>query len=474
MPVEGGNPLYLTSLRAGPLFALFLTLLLFFTVWCLINLSRSARHATSRFQRKSLETLIVATLVAGSTTPIMIGSSILNFDMPIIVQSILLGIATVMMGFSVMRYGSVTIERVIRRDFLYNALAAGFMASIFLGIAWIAVTFFGISSIAYPAMLILAVMSFSTVDSARRYLDSVFYKAETRQIINNLKQLADVAINDDMNHQLNDAITSIALLVKATSGVLITTSSILIEEISTYKRRFSNKSEQLGGESFFYDDTIALEKGTLPDPYTDIVLLIPLYDAAIQVGALLLGRPENGESYAPEDLEHLMHPTDQLGHLLALATTRQAFIAQVPQILNSVDVNLQANLDIEPISAKSLEDALRHLHDFAYLGNMELSTLAIVDEEMPTGKITHIDRGKSLNKVLLMAMEKLKPDGELTEEPPPRLWHAYKILHDAYVKEEKNMDIMSNLYISQGTFNRTRRTAIRSLTQALREMEAFQ
>jgi hypothetical protein len=39
------------------------------------------------------------------------------------------------------------------------------------------------------------------------------------------------------------------------------------------------------------------------------------------------------------------------------------------------------------------------------------------------------------------------------------------------VDEVQNRDIMGKLYISEGTFNRTRRTAIRSLARTLAEME---
>jgi hypothetical protein len=35
-----------------------------------------------------------------------------------------------------------------------------------------------------------------------------------------------------------------------------------------------------------------------------------------------------------------------------------------------------------------------------------------------------------------------------------------------------NREIMSRLYISEGTFNRTRRAAIRSVARMLEEMEA--
>ena len=57
------------------------------------------------------------------------------------------------------------------------------------------------------------------------------------------------------------------------------------------------------------------------------------------------------------------------------------------------------------------------------------------------------------------------------QNPPPREWYAYLILRDAYVEERPNREIMLRLFISEGTFNRTRRSAIRSLARDLGEME---
>ena len=54
-------------------------------------------------------------------------------------------------------------------------------------------------------------------------------------------------------------------------------------------------------------------------------------------------------------------------------------------------------------------------------------------------------------------------------EPVPREWHSYVVLHDAYWERIPNQDIMSKLYISEGTFHRTRRAAVRSVARALLE-----
>jgi hypothetical protein len=123
-----------------------------------------------------------------------------------------------------------------------------------------------------------------------------------------------------------------------------------------------------------------------------------------------------------------------------------------------------------------VEDALRRLYDYSYLGEQTLAGLQVVGWRLQGQAkefVTHIDRGKALSEVLVQAMNKLRPAGpEPTAHTiPPREWYQFVILHDAYVLGELNRDIMSRLYISEGTFNRTRRRAVRGVAKALEEME---
>jgi hypothetical protein len=98
--------------------------------------------------------------------------------------------------------------------------------------------------------------------------------------------------------------------------------------------------------------------------------------------------------------------------------------------------------------------------------------LKLVHRHLSTSDVTHIDQGKAVHAVVTEAVEKLRPDGEPASEPPPREWYPFLILNLAYLEDCPNRDIMSRLYISEGTFNRTRRSGIRSVTRMLQEMEA--
>jgi hypothetical protein len=133
--------------------------------------------------------------------------------------------------------------------------------------------------------------------------------------------------------------------------------------------------------------------------------------------------------------------------------------------MDSFAGSLLESISIEPDAdfIRLMEEALRHLPDAITLGQ---STLA--DKLSITGE-SHIERGKGLQKLLTESIESLKPAAVRPPEPLPRLWYSYAVLHDAYVECVPNREIMARLYISEGTFNRTRRNAIRGLARLLME-----
>ena len=85
-----------------------------------------------------------------------------------------------------------------------------------------------------------------------------------------------------------------------------------------------------------------------------------------------------------------------------------------------------------------------------------------------------LDKGKVVYEVIEEVVNKLRPEVEYPGDPAPREWHQFLILYGAYFENKLNRDIMSQLYISEGTFNRTRRSAIRTVSRALVEMETAQ
>jgi GAF domain-containing protein len=226
-----------------------------------------------------------------------------------------------------------------------------------------------------------------------------------------------------------------------------------------------------------------------------MALLVPLYDGDDQIGALLLGTKESGRPYGDGDRMLFEDLADQL--VAVIQSTRlqeenarviSEMVSQFRErehVLQRQTQQILAGHEEESRPAGEeaggqfsalVEDALRQLHDYSYLGEHALAQLKVIDWELrrqSTEFLTHIDRGKALSEVLLQAMSKLRPEGP---EPgrlavPSREWQQYVILHDSYVLGELNRDIMSRLYVGEGTFNRTRRRAIRAVARALQEME---
>ena len=122
---------------------------------------------------------------------------------------------------------------------------------------------------------------------------------------------------------------------------------------------------------------------------------------------------------------------------------------------------ISVNSDLEFV--KTVEEGLRHLSDYITLGQ---STLA---RDMNITAESQIEGGKQLHKLLIDSIESLRPAEKRPPEPLPRVWYSYSVLHDAYVEGVPNREIMARLYISEGTFNRTRRNALRGLARMLIE-----
>jgi hypothetical protein len=166
-------------------------------------------------------------------------------------------------------------------------------------------------------------------------------------------------------------------------------------------------------------------------------------------------------------VERLLEASDQIAGLLhevQRENERLTHLAEMAQPLPQ-----KPDLESE-IPARLVEEALRNLYDYAYLSDSPLSRLK--QSRAEDSGSTHLDRGKRVYQTILCALEKLRPPGELPRAPVPRQWYPYLILHNAYLENQPNNEIMMRLYISEGTFNRTRRAAIRSLARALSEMEA--
>jgi hypothetical protein len=196
--------------------------LLIFTCLSLINLIRSARAAPNVVQRKQLNLMVAATLIAGLAGPISFVSYTLNFLMPRVTVTLLLGSALFMIGYGVARYSALIEGRVIGRDFLYNGVVILLIATVYMYVVWSSVVIYGVPVVSLAIVVILAILTHSLVDVGRRLFDFLFYNRETRELRAQLRHLAQRAYRaESLAENLSRALETLCRFVHATYGMII-------------------------------------------------------------------------------------------------------------------------------------------------------------------------------------------------------------------------------------------------------------
>lgn len=466
--VDRGNPLYLNSLRAGSWYPFFGIALLVLTIACVTNLVRTARATPSPIMHRQLMILAGATSVAGLVGPLSLAGSALQLPIPIVGLSLAVGIPVGLIGYGVARFSLLMEGRTIRRDFLYNLALLALVVLVYLVASWILIQAYQAPAIILVLIPVLAVLTHSLMSVAYRLMDPLFYGRDTRQLRTILRGLVRTAGEEEiLEENLGKALEGLCTLVRATYGLILVCEEDSVRKAAAY--RWRGEAVDLMPADIRADDVRYLTRGQLQAPLEDAVLLVPLYAEEAQLGVLVLGRPVNGIHYAHEEVVRLMNPADQIADAIYIAQLKAQSMRQIVELAEAQPVPVVDLASLIPIEA--VESALRNLYDYSFLADTPLAELELVGARLPQEGITHLDRGKIVHEVVLEALEKLRPNGGAPHNPLPREWYPYVILRDAYLEEIANREIMLRLFISEGTFNRTRRSAIRSLARALGEME---
>ena len=465
--VEGGDPLYLNSLQAGPLYSIFGIALIVLTTTSAVNLGRSARVAPSETTRHQLQTLTRATIIAGMVGPLSLIASGLNlFPVPMVALSLVLLVFVGMIGFGVARYSALVEGRTIRHDFVYNMALIMSITIVYILAARTLVLAYQAPTVIALFIPTLAIFTHSAMTVVPRLLDLLFYRNETRRLRSNLRQLSRLAgEGESLKENLDATLNALCTSVRASYGLILNFNKEIARSISDY--RWRGYPIEVPARTLYADDVTHLKARHFQAPLDDTALLVPLFAEAEQVGVLLLGQPSNGIQYADEEVERVLHPADRIADALNSTRRRNEYLSRLTEVAEEHRVG--SHRESPSVPAEIVENALRNLYDYTYLADSPLAELEPVQKKL-AGKKTHLERGKLVHAVLLEALEEMRPGGDMPRDPPPREWYPYHILHDAYLKEVSNRDIMLKLYISEGTFNRTRRAAIRSLARELTEM----
>jgi hypothetical protein len=389
----------------------------------------------------------------------------LAFPLPKFIPDTLILSGVSILGLSVARYQVLIERRATLQDFPVSALAVFGLSDIYLFIAWQ----MGLSPIALILVTALAILTHSTYSLVREFLDRLRSKDEStfREQLRRLD--ANAEGNISLIERLQGGLKLLCQILESTGAF------IAVQKNSQYIVLATHHSIPVGNAIPLLENNCKDICQPAPEIANHVAWLVPAYQAGDLVTILGIGPLRSRLQYTEDDLDLLTEAADRIGTIVYLFSHKPGHkdsLQQIASTAQSYNASLQARSEEllttlttnpDPEFVKIVEDGLRNLTDFINLGQSSLPECLGVSGE------THIEIGKAVQQQLMQAIEALRPAQDCPEEPIPREWHSYMVLHDAYWERIPNHDIMAKLYISQGTFHRTRRAAIRSVARVLLE-----
>ncbi len=483
-----------SSRGVGPTYPLFFADVLVFGILSLVNLWQVREQARRTALVRPSNSLVIATtlVISGGLYSGLV--TWLGLQLPTLPVDLAAGCGVILLGYAVARYAAMLEGRPLDRDFAYAILLVGSLTAVYVLVVFILYLGGQVSFLTLVLTIVGTIAANSLFDGIRLTLDRLFYHRQFQQLRSNLRTLArEAGTSGTMPKRLQ------AILGALCRALRIKQAFIALAQQDRYVVGATHDANPVGqafpASLLSANEIVGLVRSTkigLPG----MVLLIPLSAGGKQIGAVVLGSKETNQPYDDDDLDLLEDLGDQIAiviHTVDLQEENARAINAMVQDFREKERVLQLQVqemlaahaeETQPVVGgigedalvPGVEEALRRLYDFSYLGEHDLGKLRVVEQRLADrkgGSLTFIDRGKALSETLTQALNKLRPDEPEPErdQVPPREWHQFIILHDSYVSGEPNRNIMSRLYVGEGTFNRTRRRALRGVAKALAEME---
>lgn len=384
---------------------------------------------------------------------------------PRIIQDVLAFCGVFVLGLSVARNQNLMERRATLQDFPLTTLST-------LGLAALT-TFFARES-GMPVKNLASVAGFVVLavgvyDLTREFLERQRMRNEShfRKQLRNLE--SENAGEDALKSRLQDGLDLLCQTLNAPGGF------VAIRRGEKFVVLASRSSVPIGSEMEL--SLLACEDISHPkaEQLSTLAWIVPSFEGRMQVAAVGVEKSRSRMEYSKGNLELLAEVADQIGTLVSLSNlqSRQGGEARAIEVVartNAEELKAATGEMLDSISVQTdeefiriVEEALRHLPDTVTLGQSALAA------KIPIKADSHIERGKYLQELLTNSIEAFRPGEKRPPEPLPRVWYNHAVLYDAYVEGVPNREIMARLYISEGTFNRTRRNAIRGLARMLME-----
>ncbi len=460
-PREQGNDVYVASLENNPVYMLYgLTQIIIFA-GSFFNLLVDNKI---RFMPQGRFFLLTSAFPTLAVLYGIVALFVTNPPLPRLFQDFFVFSGVFMLGLSVARHQSLIERRTVFQDFPILGLGMFAIVSIYLTIA----IFIGLPPRQFGLVTAFAITIHSMYDLAREFLERA--RLQNDSVLR--KKLYLFETNDITEEKLHDYLQNgLDLLCKslnADSGL------IAIRRNDALFVTASKNSMEMGGEiseQLIKPEDVYPSEGQIKN----IEWITSSFEGPKPIALVGIGKSSTKLNYSTGELDLFMEFADHIGTIVSIGNLRPKINQQVIDLVEQAnsqnqDMGTVASEILETLSlnpeeelVKVVEEGLRKYSDYIVLGQSPLA------EWIGVNGNSHIERGKQVQKVLSKAIETLRPSEARPPEPLPRVWYNYVVLHDAYIKGVINREVMARLYISEGTFNRIRRSAIKGVARWLLE-----
>ena len=458
---EEGNALYVAHMNNSPAYQIYSVYQFLVSFGILFNLLVGERVGLSSRGKYYLVASVFPVL------SVLYGVSSLGSKIPSprIIQDTLAFVGIFILSLAVARHQVWTERRAARQDFPLTTLTVISVTFLYGYLAWKR----GMPASSLSSVVGLAIVALGLYDLTREFLERKRMRNES-QFRKQMRQLENESTSEDtLKSSLQNGLDLLCHTLHAPGGF------VAIRRADKFIVMASRSSIPVDSE--LSQSVVACEEISRPkaEQLSSLAWIVPSFEGQTQMAVMGIEKPVSRLEYSTGNLELLAEVADQIGTIVSLsnAIPRQSQLIQelvAESRVNATEMDSAADSLLESITIepdadfiRSVEEALRHLPDTITLGEASLA-----DRLSMTGA-SHIERGKRLQALLTESIASLKPSESRPPEPLPRLWYSYAVLYDAYVECVPNREIMARLYISEGTFNRTRRNAIRGLARLLME-----
>jgi hypothetical protein len=406
-----------------------------------------------------------ALILGGSPIFFSLLSTLFDVILPRFVVNLLVLCALALTIYGVWRDKILVAQKKSTYELPVTTLTVIAITSVYAWVAW----HIGLDGTGILLIVLLAIFSHSVYDFVRELLERAMRQQE-RHVRQELRPLAhqeadDLAFPDVLQQVLNilcdNLHTSRGWIALREGEGYEVTASILSYPIGTLL-----SAKEIGTDAI-------LQLAKVFEGYT--YQLISAEAGMEQLAVIGIGNRLDHQPFSQDDLYWLEEIGDDIAWMIHMHRMHKSWV-EVGAVDNDTG---PAPMRVETLEAeklilkvahkpdlqlvKHIEEGYRSLNDYSTLGKSPLVQLLGIQAH------DHIEAGKLVQRKLTEVIEKLRPAGDPPCEPLPREWYAYTILHDAYIEDRMTRDIMGKLYISEGTYFRMRRHALRGVTRALLE-----